>query len=202
MPRTQTSDRPTIADDDAALVALVGRIRFGDAGALGQLYDRTLGQVYGLALRVLGNAQDAEEAVADVYLQVWERAVSYCPTRGAVMAWLQTLAWSRALDHRRRSRRRSPPGLHPAGPELAYTESEDPSPEQMAERHARAGRVRAALDALAPGQRRVLELACYEELSHAEIAQRTGLPLGTVKSHARRGLAALRSAMDGEDNAP
>lgn len=200
MPRLLSPTAPRVDCDDAALVALLGRIRFGDADALGQLYDQTLGQVYGLALRVLGNPQDAEEAVADVYLQVWDRAASYCPERGAVMAWLQTLAWSRALDHRRRSRRKSPPGLHPDASELTYTESEDPSPEQMAERHGRAGRVRAALDALAPGQRRVLELSCYEELSHAEIAERTGLPLGTVKSHARRGLAALRSAMDGEDD--
>lgn len=202
MPQLQTPTRQRSACDEAALVALLGRIRFGDAEALGQLYDQTLGQVHGLALRVLGNPQDAEEVVADVYMQVWERSASYCPDRGAVMAWLQTLAWSRALDHRRRSRRHSPPGLHPDGAELTYTKSEDPTPEQMAARHLRAGRVRAALDDLAPGQRRVLELACYEELSHAEIAERTGLPLGTVKSHARRGLAALRSAMDGEDIEP
>lgn len=202
MPRALAPDRPHASCDEAALVALLGRIRFGDTEALGAFYDQTLGQVYGLALRVLGNAQDAEEAVADVYLQVWERAASYCPERGAVLAWLQTLAWSRALDLRRRRRRHSPPGLHPDDGELTDRESEDPSPEQMAARHARAGRVRAALDDLAPGQRRVLELACYEELSHAEIAERTGLPLGTVKSHARRGLAALRSAMDGEDIEP
>ncbi len=185
--------------DEAALVALLGRIRFGDADALGKLYDQTLGQVHGLAMRVLGNPHDAEEVVADVFLQVWDRAVSYCPQRGAVMAWLQTLAWSRAIDHKRRTQRRSPPGLHPGDAELAYRESEDPPPEHLAEHHALAGRVRQALDALAPGQRRVLELAFYEDLSHAEISERTGMPLGTVKSHARRGLASLRLAMDGED---
>lgn len=193
-----TPDRP----EDAELVALVGRIRFGDAEALGTLYDQTLGRVHALALRVLGNPQDAEEVVADVYLQVWDRAVAYCPERGAVMAWLQTLAWSRAIDHRRRRQRRATPGLHPGDAELAYTESEDPAPDTLAERHARAGQVRAALASLGPAQRRVLELAFYEELSHAEIAERTGLPLGTVKSHARRGLACLRSAMTGENDLP
>ena len=201
MPQLQSPTRLRTACDEAALVALLGRIRFGDAEALGQLYDQTLGQVHGLALRVVGNAQDAEEVVADVFLQVWDRAVSYCPQRGAVMAWLQTLAWSRAIDHKRRLSRRSPPGLHPDDAVLAYTESEDPGPEHLAQSQALATRVRQALDELAPGQRRVLELAFYEDLSHAEIAERTGLPLGTVKSHARRGLASLRSAMDGEDHA-
>ena len=202
MPQLQIPTRQRSTCDEAALVALLGRIRFGDAEALGQLYDQTLGQVHGLALRVVGNAQDAEEVVADVFLQVWDRAVSYCPQRGAVMAWLQTLAWSRAIDHKRRSLRRSPPALHLDEAALAYTESEDPTPEHLAQSHALATRVRRALDALARGQRRVLELAFYEDLSHAEIAERTGLPLGTVKSHARRGLAALRSSMHGEDPAP
>lgn len=202
MPQLQIPTSPRTACDEAALVALLGRIRFGDAEALGQLYDQTLGQVHGLALRVLGNPQDAEEVVADVFLQVWDRAVSYCPERGAVMAWLQTLAWSRAIDHRRRSLRRNPTSVHPDDGELAYRKSEDPGPEHLAHCQSLATRVRQALDALAPGQRRVLELAYYEELSHAEIAERTGLPLGTVKSHARRGLATLRSAMHGEDPAP
>lgn len=202
MPQLQSPTRLRDACDEAALVALLGRIRFGDAEALGQLYDQTLGQVYALALRVLGNPQDAEEVVADVFLQVWERAVSYCPERGAVMAWLQTLAWSRAIDLRRKLVRRSPPGLHPDDAVLAYTESEDPGPEQLARSRGFAARARQALDELPPGQRRVLELAFHEDLSHAEIAERTGLPLGTVKSHARRGLANLRSALDGEDHAP
>ncbi|GAB2656681.1 sigma-70 family RNA polymerase sigma factor [Arenimonas aestuarii] len=202
MPHLQSPTRQQVRCDEAALVALLGRIRFGDAEALGQLYDQALGQVHGLALRVLGNPQDAEEVVSDVFLQVWDRAVSYCPQRGAVMAWLQTLAWSRAIDHRRKRARRAPPGLHPDDAALAYRESEDPAPEHLAESHALATRVHQALDALAPGQRRVLELAFYEDLSHAEIAERTGMPLGTVKSHARRGLANLRSAMDGEGHAP
>ncbi|HQZ32724.1 MAG TPA: sigma factor, partial [Arenimonas sp.] len=67
------------APDEAALVALMGRIRFGDADALGSLYDLALGRVYGLALRVLRQPQDAEEVVSDVFLQVWDQAVSYCP---------------------------------------------------------------------------------------------------------------------------
>ena len=181
---------------DAQLVALLGRIRFGDAAALGEFYDLTVGRCHALALRVLGNAADAEEAVADVYLQVWERAATYCPERGAVLAWLQTLAWSRAMDLKRASLRRQPPGLHPDDTLLAYKECEDPTPDQLAETHGVSRRVAAALAGLGDAQRRVLALAFGEDLSHAEIAERTGLPLGTVKSHARRGLAALREALD------
>lgn len=182
--------------DEAALVALLGRIRFGDASALGQLYDLTVGRLHALALRVLGNADDAEEALSDVYLQVWERAASYCPERGAVMAWLQTLAWSRACDLGRARRRRQPRGLHPDDTPLAYVESEEPGPQLLAERAGAGARVQAALAGLGAAQRRVLELAYGEEMSHAKIAEVTGLPLGTVKSHAHRGLAALRAALD------
>ena len=198
MPRL--SSTPPTADApgnlDAQLVALLGRIRFGDAAALGEFYDLTVGRSHALALRVLGNAADAEEAVSDAYLQVWERAATYCPERGAVLAWLQTLAWSRAMDHKRARLRRQPPGLHPDESLLAYKECEDPAPEQLVETHGIACRVAAAMANLAEAQRRVLALAFGEDLSHAEIAERTGLPLGTVKSHARRGLASLRDALD------
>lgn len=191
----------TAMPDEAALVALVARLRFGDAEALGQLYDLTVGRVHALALRVLGQAQDAEEVVGDVYLQVWEKAVAYCPERGAVLAWMLTLAWSRAVDHRRR-RSAATREVHPAGPENAYTESEDDPTAHLLERLGNLQRLAPAWASLSAMQRTVLELAYHEDLSQPEIAARTGLPLGTVKSHARRGLAALRAALDGGDEQP
>jgi RNA polymerase sigma-70 factor (ECF subfamily) len=100
------------------------------------------------------------------------------------------------MDHRRARLRRQPPGLHPDDAVLAYRESEDPAPDLLAEQHGLARQVGAALAELGEAQRRVLELAFREDMSHAEIAERTGLPLGTVKSHARRGLAALRAALE------
>lgn len=184
------------APDEAALVALMGRIRFGDAEALGTLYDLALGRVYGLALRVLRQPQDAEEVVGDVFLQVWDQAVSYCPQRGSVMAWLQTLAWSRAVDRVRRLRRqRLEIPLHPQGDEDAYASGEDLPVDALLEHLGNVQALQQAFGSLSPVQRRVLELAYHEELSQPEIAERTGLPLGTVKSHARRGLAALREAL-------
>jgi RNA polymerase sigma-70 factor (ECF subfamily) len=188
------------APDEAALVALMGRIRFGDAEALGQLYDLALGRVYGLALRVLRQPQDAEEVVSDVFLQVWDQAVGYCPQRGSVMAWLQTLAWSRAVDRVRRLRRqRLEVSLHPEGDEDAYASGEDLPVDALVDHLGNVQALQQAFRSLSPVQRSVLELAYHEELSQPEIAERTGLPLGTVKSHARRGLAALRDALqDGE----
>lgn len=190
------------APDEAALVALMGRIRFGDADALGSLYDLALGRVYGLALRVLRQPQDAEEVVSDVFLQVWDQAVSYCPQRGSVMAWLQTLAWSRAVDRLRRLRRqRLETPLHPEGDEDAYASGEDLPVDALLDRLGNVQALQQAFASLSPVQRTVLELAYREELSQPEIAERTGLPLGTVKSHARRGLAALREALeDGTDS--
>lgn len=192
---------PPDAPDEAALVALMGRIRFGDADALGSLYDLALGRVYGLALRVLRQPQDAEEVVSDVFLQVWDQAVSYCPQRGSVMAWLQTLAWSRAVDRLRRLRRhRLETPLHPEGDEDAYASGEDLPVDALLDHLGNVQALKQAFASLSPVQRTVLELAYREELSQPEIAERTGLPLGTVKSHARRGLAALREALeDGTD---
>ena len=184
------------APDETALVALMGRIRFGDAEALGCLYDLALGRVYGLALRVLRQPQDAEEVVSDVFLQVWDQAVSYCPQRGSVMAWLQTLAWSRSVDRARRLRRqRLEIPLHPEGAEDAYASGEDQPVDVLLDHLGNVQALQQAFQSLTPVQRTVLELAYHEELSQPEIAERTGLPLGTVKSHARRGLAALRDAL-------
>mgnify|MGYP001470728279 CR=1 FL=1 len=191
------------APDEAALVALMGRIRFGDADALGSLYDLALGRVYGLALRVLRQPQDAEEVVSDVFLQVWDQAVSYCPQRGSVMAWLQTLAWSRAVDRLRRLRRqRLETPLHPEGDEDAYASGEDLPVDALLDHLGNVQALQQAFASLSPVQRTVLELAYREELSQPEIAERTGLPLGTVKSHARRGLAALREALEVGTDSP
>ncbi|HEU0152162.1 MAG TPA: sigma-70 family RNA polymerase sigma factor [Arenimonas sp.] len=185
--------------DEADLVALVGRIRFGDAAALGQLYDLALPRVYGLAMRVLRQPQDAEEVVSDVFLQVWDQAVGFCPERGAVMAWLLTLTWSRAIDKQRRGRRqRMEVPLHPEGAEDTYGSGEDDPGHELLDRLDNAQAVQRAFHALTPAQRRVIELTFQEELSQPEIAARTGLPLGTVKSHARRGLAAMRAALMAE----
>jgi RNA polymerase sigma-70 factor (ECF subfamily) len=184
--------------DDLALRALVARIRERDAEALAALYDLTLGRVYGLILRVVRQPADAEEVVSDLFMQVWEKAADYAPERGSVMAWLQTQAWSRAVDRLRKIRRRgSEISLHPEDGESPYTECEGPGVEQIAEAWYAGRGIRQAFQQLTEAQQKILHLAFFEDMSHQEISDRTGIPLGTVKSHARRGLAVLRDAFPG-----
>jgi RNA polymerase sigma-70 factor (ECF subfamily) len=171
---------------------LIRGVAEGDEQALASLYDTTSRTVYGLLLRILSDHASAEEVLLDVYAQVWRQAATYCPERGRPLAWLTTIARSRAIDRLRRTRqehRREAPldeVLRAAGG-------------AGVEEDVRAGEVRAviraALDALAPEQRDVIELAYYGGLSHSEIAAARGLPLGTVKTRTRLGLMRLREML-------
>jgi len=193
------SDSAVANDDDQQLRVLVERVRARDQQALSALYDLTLSRVYGLVLRVVRQPADAEEVVCDLYMQVWDRAADYVPERGAVMAWLQTQAWSRAVDRLRKIRRRGQEvTLHPDDGEVAYRECEGLGAEQIAEACYASQGIRQAFKNLTEAQQNILQLAFFEDMSHQEISDRTGIPLGTVKSHARRGLAALRSVLDTE----
>jgi RNA polymerase sigma-70 factor (ECF subfamily) len=160
----------------------------GDRGALERFYDRHAALVYGLVLRIVRNRADADEVVQEVFLQAWRSAGRYDPTRGTPEAWLATLARTRAIDALRAARRagRGEPG-HPE--EVA--DSEPAGAARFAERHGVAG----ALGELSAAQRELLELAYYEGLTQTEIAARTGLPLGTVKTRMRTGLERLRQAL-------
>lgn len=192
------------SDDAAQLAALLERISQRDSDALSQLYQLTLGRIYAVAMRVLENPADAQETVGDVYLQVWSKAADYSSERGEPMAWLQTLAWSRALDRRRRRQRNAREvELHPEETQDAYTECEEISVEQAAERWWSARAVRRAFVELSEPQQVVLRLLFEEDMSQQEVAEKTGWPLGTVKSHSRRGLAVLREALlrGGQDHA-
>ena len=187
--------------EQAEICALLSRVAARDAAALGELYDRCLSRVYGLILRVLRNPADADEVVGDLFLQVWEKAGDYQPGRGSALAWLRTLAWSRAVDRQRRQRRHaSDIELHPEGEQSTYAECEDLEPETAAAAWSSARAVRQAFQMLTDVQQNVLTLAFQQDMSHQDIASHIGLPLGTVKSHARRGLAALRAALGGEDS--
>lgn len=189
---------PATADDET-LRELLQRIAGRDSAALASLYDLTLGRTHGLVLRVLRNQSDAEETVCDLYMQVWERAGDYAPERGTVLAWMLNMAWSRAVDRLRRGRRHSRDvSLHPEDGEDAYRDCEGLDAEQAASAWTSARAIRRAFETLTEPQRRVLTLAFYEDMTHQDIAHQTHLPLGTVKSHARRGLAMLRAALGGE----
>ncbi len=182
--------------DDTLLKGLLRRIVDRDSTALSELYTLTLGRMHGMVMRVLRNASDAEETVGDLYLQVWDKAPDYVPERGSVMAWMLNMAWSRAVDRLRRGRRHSRDvSLHPEDGEDAYRDCEGLDAEQSAAAWTSARALRDAFSVLTEPQRLVLTLAFYDDMTHLDIAAKTNLPLGTVKSHARRGLSALRAAL-------
>jgi RNA polymerase sigma-70 factor (ECF subfamily) len=148
--------------------------------------------VFGLALRILGERATAEEAVVEVFAQVWAQAGSYDPRRGTPLAWVLTIARSRALDLLR-SRHRS---QHTEPLEAAdHIPATSPTPEEASEALRRHRMIRQALEDLRADQRQVIELAYFTDLSHREIADKLGLPLGTVKTRIRQGMMQLRAAL-------
>ncbi|HEV3469886.1 MAG TPA: sigma-70 family RNA polymerase sigma factor [Pyrinomonadaceae bacterium] len=165
----------------------------GDQQALAALYDATSRTVYGLLLRILADQGAAEEVLLDVYAQVWRQAADYSAARGSPMAWLTTIARSRAIDRLRRGRQER----ERAEPLEAFEQvaAMGASVEDDVTARERAGVVRAALSALPAEQREVIELAYYGGLSHSEIAAARGLPLGTVKTRTRLGLTRLRETL-------
>lgn len=183
--------------DEAMWRELVARMRARDELALGQLYDMAADRLYAVALRVLGDMADAEEAVADAFAQAWEQADRYDPERGSVLAWLLLMARSRALDRRRR-RDTGMVRLGGEDGEKALEREESPlrGADDLLDLLQHGGALHAALAALAPAPRQLIKLAFLEDLSHQQIAEHTGLPIGTVKSHIRRGLERMRHALE------
>ena len=176
--------------------ALVRQIAAGSADALGRLYDRHAPKVYGLARRILAQPEDAEEVVQDVFAQIWRDAPQYRKERASVAGWMIMLTRTRAID-RLRARRARPDQDAAVDPSpVANTfQSDDPDPEAFAILAHEARQVRSALEHLPDDQRSVVTMAYYDGLSHAEIADRTGIPLGTIKTRIRAAMATLRGAL-------
>jgi RNA polymerase sigma-70 factor (ECF subfamily) len=173
--------------------ALIASVASGDQVALARLYDVSSRLVYGLVLRIVGNAASAEEVLLDVYTQVWRQAARYDSKRGSVLAWLMTIARSRAIDRLRSCRQE---GQCESPLDLASAEqSELASPEENSLLSERQRLVRSAIAALSPEQREVIELAYYSGLSHSEIAAKLGQPLGTVKTRTRLAMIKLRQML-------
>ena len=159
------------------------------------MYDGTVARIYGLAYVMTRDVADAEEIVCDVYLQVWQRAVQYDPARGSVIAWLLIRCRSLALDRLRRRRTRE--AAVATFSEQHVGTMEDETADALLDLLDNQSAVYRALGALPKIQCRLIALAFFNGLSHREIAQAVQLPLGTVKSHIRRGLQALRKALEG-----
>src|ERR1041384_6981028 len=172
--------------DDAEDEALVAAMAAGDRGALATLYERHAALLLGLALKIVRERREAEDLLHDVFREAWRTAKDFDPKRGRVRTWLAIRMRSRALDLQKSARVSRNTG--DGGLELLVDEAEGSSPDHR--------RVRSALAELGSDQRRVLELAYFEGLTCAEIAQRVAIPIGTVKSRLAAGLDRLRSGLN------
>lgn len=168
--------------------ALKGR----QPSALGILYDRYGSLVYGLALRVLKNSQEAEDLTQEIFLNLWHKG-KYDPARGSLSSYLTILTRSRAID-KLRSRNTSFKFIE-RWSQVISTQPGVHTPIEQADLKERSQYVRDALTQLSQHQRQVLEMAYYEGLSQSEIAKELDIPLGTVKTWARQGLLKLRKTL-------
>ncbi len=179
---------------DQEMIARIGR---RDQSAFSALYDRLSGPLYSLAMKMLGDPAEAQDALQDVFLQIWSRAATYDPEQSSVFSWTVLLTRSRVIDRMRARGRRS--RVVVASTEDAPTAADASTVESAAdtaEKNDEAARVRYVLNNLPSEQREAIELAFFEHLSHHEIAARLRQPLGTVKARIRRGLLKLRERLN------
>jgi RNA polymerase sigma-70 factor (ECF subfamily) len=169
--------------DDATLLALVQR---GDEGAMASLFDRYSKVVYSVALRVLRDPASAEDVLQEIFMQVWRSPESFVATRGSLGGWLAVVSRNRSIDALRRKRPTE------SVDEIALASPYDLADE--AERHSMMEKARTVMVTLPAEQRKTLEMAFFDGLTHSEIAEMTGDPLGTVKTRIRSALLSLRKA--------
>jgi RNA polymerase sigma-70 factor (ECF subfamily) len=182
--------RHTATEDDA----LVHRMAARDEQALGALYDRWADVVHAVVARVLRSVDDVDDVVEETFWQAWRQADRFDPARGSVQTWLLTIARSRSLDRiRTLRRRREEPLERDDGRVIDQVAPSDPGLDAEASERRRI--VTSALASLPPEQRDALELGYYGGLSQSEIAERTGQPLGTVKTRMRLAMQKLRSQL-------
>jgi len=167
-------------------VEVVSAIRSGDESAMAYLYDKYSSIVYSVALRVLADTGAAEDVLQEVFMQLWRNPGAFDASRGNLAPWLAVIARNRAIDSLRRRQ-----------PETDIEDvilSVEPDMAGDAARSRAMEKVRSALGSMPAPQRSALEMAYFEGLTHTEIAEKTGEPLGTVKTRIRAGLMALRKA--------
>jgi RNA polymerase sigma-70 factor (ECF subfamily) len=191
--------------DDDRLVA--ERIAMGDEAAFAAVYDRHSALVYGAVVRFVGDREAAAEVVQDAFMALWRRANQFDASSGSLAGWLLGIARHRAIDRYRAESRRptaaavsladSFTNAEPLFADTSSGGSNDVDPTEVAELHWRQSVVRTLLADLPESERDVLMLAYGSGLSQTEIAERTGTPLGTVKSRTRRALAHLRLHLAG-----
>ena len=165
---------------------LLLRIASGSESDLGVLYDRFERPVYSLAYRMLGDGMEAEDVVQDVFVKIWNKALEYRSERASLSTWVLSITHHTAIDHLRRRQARATVDV-----EAAVLEAH-PDPRSSTESLLDAVGIQRALERLEPQERSLVELAYYDGLTHQQLAARTGLPLGTIKTRLRSSLGKLR----------
>lgn len=193
-PGGATSVPPSATGAGAEDIALMLRIaQYRDRGAFAALFERYAGRVKAFLMSGGAGHDQADEAAQDVMITVWRRAELYDPAKAAVSTWIFAVARNRRIDMIRRARRATPDPEDPL-----FQPEPEPDPAASAALADRDARVRLAIAALGPEQREVVRLAFFAGLTQTEIAERSGTPLGTVKSRLRLAFARLRAAL-GDD---
>ncbi len=182
--------------DDPTLAAWIERIAHQDERALELLYDATAARVHGVVLRIAQRTALAEEVVEETYWQVWRQAPRFDAARGRPITWLLAMARSRAIDMLRREQRFQHDEL--PDDDVADAAQAAPPPQDLLEATRGNAHVHAALASLEPRARQLVALAFFRGLTHEEIAEQQGMPLGTVKSLIRRALQQLKRVMEAE----
>ena len=175
------------------LTAEIADVALGDAGALKRVYDATSAKLYGICRRILPEGDEAADALQDAYLKVWHHAARFDPAVASPITWLCTIARNTALDARRVRTRSA--ATHEALEQLSSTH--EPS-SGTASTDADALTVERCLDTLEADQRTAIVSAFYEGFSYSELAESRSVPLGTMKSWIRRGLALLKGCLDND----
>lgn len=180
--------------EDAVLFA---RLQGGDTAAFAEFYDRHAPLLYGVALKILGQEQDAEDVLQDAAVQIWERAPQYRPELGQPLSWAVALTRNKAIDRLRSVRRRTEV-LESAAAEPAAAPASEPASPLRAMAAETGDMIRKGLQMLSMEQREAIELAFLGGLTQQEIAARLGQPLGTIKARIRRGMLALKDMLEGQ----
>ncbi|CAM3156619.1 RNA polymerase sigma factor [Sphingomonas antarctica] len=175
----------------AALSAALARVGEGDRAALQEVYRRTSAKLYGVCLRIFPEPEDAQDVLQDAYINVWQRAATFDPARASPITWLVTLTRNRAIDRLRQRGRRIMTPIEDAH-DIA---DERPDAEACLIAADGDARIHGCVETLATGDASLIRTAFFDGATYADIAERAGIPLGTIKSRMRRALLKLRDCL-------
>ena len=185
--------RPDYSDARARLSDALARAGRGSQSALAEIYEATSAKLFGISLRILGDRGEAEDALQDIYLNVWRKAGSFDAERASPITWLATLARNRSID-----RLRALGGRRGSEPVEAALQIPDPSPDAAAslESSQSSAQLGRCISELEERKAEAIRTSFFEGATYAELAERSGVPLGTMKSWIRRGLLQLKECLE------